>query len=581
MYAQSPPAWVYASSMGGTSADDAADLTTDNNGNVYVIGSFQSNTMEVGSLTATNRGGKDIYVAKYSPMGVPIWLKTYGSTTEDIGYAITCDGTNVYWAGTYTNNLYYNATNFEPISGIAGKPNIAVVKLDASGTVIWTTHSGGEGFLAYSCYPNDIQLLNGGGVVVAGNVDGEMKWGTTAVGFTVRDTCSDCGFITRYGTNTGEYEWTYVVRAPDYENDFDCAVSLSEIGIDNNNNIYAIGNSVNRIVNKPTKTIFPNLPLYGVGAPGMTTLAGQGQFDFYVVRIAADGLFSWVKNGGFGSPGNYFNYYTNASTIWVDKASQEMYFGGSFRDSYYYSGSATGSTSSPGGNAFLIKADLNGNLIWEKHSTTTSTSGGNIINHISGNGKGGVYMGISVQTDCDWYGHIGTGDINSFSTAMLARIESDGSTRYTKTIDAGGFHYVYPPAMRAISSATTDECWVAGPHSGFGIYFDTYLVTGNNYSADGYVAKLGTSSPTAISQANLTAVNLYPNPSQGNFVIQLPLTDKGEIFIFDATGRIAHHQAFDNVNQIKVETSLPKGMYFVQVMGEKAYQGIKWCSLGW
>lgn len=576
LFAQLPPSWVSATSIGGTLADDAADVVTDNTGNVYVIGSFQSNPMEVGTLTATNKGGKDIYVAKYTPAGVPIWLKTFGSTTDDVGYSIISDGTDIYWTGTFTNNLYYNPTNFIAINGVAGKPNIAIVKMDATGNVIWTNQSGGEGFLAYECYPNDIKLLTGGGVVVAGKVIGEMKWGTTSVGFTVKDTCYDCGFISRYGQNTGEYEWTYTVRPPAHDTAYDCTAGIFQISVDNNDNIYAIGNMGNRLFNKPSRLIFPHLPLYGVGTPGVTTIDGLGQFNFFLLKIAADALFSFAKTGGFGTPGNYSDYFTTGSAIWVDKAAQHIYLGGGFWDSYYYNGAAAGTVSSAGGNAYLIKTDLNGEEIWERHSTTTSTTSGNSLNQLSGNGKGGVYMGISLQADCDWYGHVGSGNSSSGTNVMLGRIEADGSTRYTKIIDAGGFHYIMPPQMHAISSPTTDECWVAGLHDGFGIYFDTYLVSGNNYSADGYVAKLGTSSPLALAEPNSSNFELYPNPSEGNFAIELPTIDKGMVIISDATGREVYQQEFQNTKQVGIQTDLPSGIYFVQVLGEKSYQSIKW-----
>ena len=59
-------------------------------------------------------------------------------------------------------------------------------------------------------------------------------------------------------------------------------------------------------------------------------------------------------------------------------------------------------------------------------------------------------------------------------------------------------------------------------------------------------------------------------------MIELPTADKGEIRISDATGRISYRQGFDKVDLITVETALSTGIYFVQVIGEKGYQSIKW-----
>lgn len=566
VHSQTPPNWVFASTLGGAGTDYAGDLVTDNAGNVYVIGSFNGPQLDIGSLSVTNRGGFDMYVAKFSPVGAPIWLKSLGSTKDDMGYAITTDGTDIYATGSYKNTLYYTSTNFVPINGLVDKGNIVVFKMEgATGNVVWANSAGGTGFLAYNIIPNDIALTTSGTVLVAGTTEGEVRWGTTPTNFTVTDTCNTCGFVSAWGKNVGSYGWTYTIRSG-----FDYNSSVRQISLDSDNNIYAVGNFRSMTSGNTAQAVFPNNPLYTVGSPGQTTLNGLGNQDFFVAKLAPDGLFLFAKNGGSSASGSW----TDGNAIWVDKAEQAIYVGGAFRNSYFYSGSSAGSVNQSGGNAFLLKADLNGNEIWERHSSTTSTSGGNSMNFISGNGKGGIYFGISAQAPCDWYGNTAQGNTSDFSQVMLGRLSASGNTLWTKNIDGGAFQFVMPPAMHAISSATTDECWVAGNHSGFGIYFDTYLVQSANFSADGLVAKLG-STTSSINQPQNQHFTLYPNPSSGtlNFTTSIyPLDFK----VYDLQGKILQQQQIQQAETALQLSYLDKGVYLLEWGNGEAVWHEKW-----
>jgi hypothetical protein len=78
-FSQSPE-WVWAESAGGTDYDFANSVFTDAGGNVYVTGSFYSDSITFGSITLTNAGAgyADIFITKYDSNGTVLWVKSEG-----------------------------------------------------------------------------------------------------------------------------------------------------------------------------------------------------------------------------------------------------------------------------------------------------------------------------------------------------------------------------------------------------------------------------------------------------------------------------------------------------------------------
>ena len=68
---------VWAKNGGSTAGDIAYGVGLDSTGNVYVTGHF-SGTMTVDGVTVTSSGLFDIFIAKYNPGGVLLWLKNAG-----------------------------------------------------------------------------------------------------------------------------------------------------------------------------------------------------------------------------------------------------------------------------------------------------------------------------------------------------------------------------------------------------------------------------------------------------------------------------------------------------------------------
>jgi hypothetical protein len=99
---------VWAKSSAGSLYDDGGyGIATDASSNVYVTGSFQSPTVSFGTATLTNAGsGSDIFIVKYNAAGNLVWAKSAGGTTVDYGQSIAIDANgDVLVSGYFDNTL--------------------------------------------------------------------------------------------------------------------------------------------------------------------------------------------------------------------------------------------------------------------------------------------------------------------------------------------------------------------------------------------------------------------------------------------------------------------------------------------
>lgn len=183
--------------------DDASSVVIDTDGSVYMTGHT------LGSLDgAVSAGGADIYLVKRKNDGEKEWTRQWGTTGEDIGYAVAVDGKgNIYVAGSIGGVLSGN-------EGIVLR-DVFLTKLTGDGTEEWTVQWGSaENDAAYA-----VAVDAAGNIFVTGEtlggIDGNTNKGdgcqkTIEVrhGGTVSEgiPCMD-GFITKF-TSAGVKVWT-------------------------------------------------------------------------------------------------------------------------------------------------------------------------------------------------------------------------------------------------------------------------------------------------------------------------------------------------------------------------------------
>jgi len=131
--------WEWVVSSGASGMDRVWDMALDNQGNILVTGEF-NDTLQVGSTIINGWGLNDVFVAKFSPTGNPIWAKAFGGNEGDIGLSIDTDSLG----NSYVTGYYGGTAHFEEQDLVsAGSWDIFVLKLDSSGNKVWAFSEGG------------------------------------------------------------------------------------------------------------------------------------------------------------------------------------------------------------------------------------------------------------------------------------------------------------------------------------------------------------------------------------------------------------------------------------------------------
>lgn len=130
---------------GGPYEDFGTSLDFDKAGNIYVTGAF-TNTATFGSTngaTKTVTGtGSTIFLAKYLPSGVLVWVQTgvelLGQVNQSFGVAVDAAASTVYMTSVSQGDILFSSANgtVNTVPGV-GTWHMVLAKYDTSGNFKW------------------------------------------------------------------------------------------------------------------------------------------------------------------------------------------------------------------------------------------------------------------------------------------------------------------------------------------------------------------------------------------------------------------------------------------------------------
>src|SRR5207245_57617 len=130
--------YLWARLLGGT----GWTIATDSSGNVVVAGSFY-NTQSFGGPSLTSAGLEDIFVAKYSSSGTYLWSQRFGGPDQDRPQGLAIDGSgNVLVNGFFKNTANLGGGSLTS----AGSADIFLAKYSSTGAPLWSQRFGGSGY---------------------------------------------------------------------------------------------------------------------------------------------------------------------------------------------------------------------------------------------------------------------------------------------------------------------------------------------------------------------------------------------------------------------------------------------------
>lgn len=527
---------LWARSFGASELDLVQGLHLDQNGNVLIAGYFNGEVNfnpNAAPIIYNAVGDNDVFVCKYDANGNLLWAKQLSGSGSAFAKGITCDSNNnIYFAGYFTLEMDCDPNSGEQIINSNGLNDAYMIKLNENGEFVWSKSFGAwseDRIFAIEIATND-RLYVGG--YYRGDVDFDPNEGEILIPST---NGSEDYFIQQFDLD-GNLIWAQGFGGSQSE-------FLQSLAVDATNNVYICGSAASIYDADPSE----NENLISNTAPFAKNII--------IHKINALGEHVWAY--GFGSNEEDFG-----RGIFV-APNRDVYVSGQFRsvaDLNPLDGTAS-FTSNAFHDVFVLKLSQCSPLSAVQDVSTCEDSY-TWINGLSysSNQEGLEFLNVGVAE----------GQCDSLYTLNLTFIEVDNSiSTGENSISAnqeGASYQWYNCGSDMLPLEGATEQSFSPSETG------SYLV---EISVDGCTSSSECVFITVVSSGEeLTQTarwEIYPNPSQGNFIIAFQGQNLAEdLLIFDALGRpisfdvmplsdqllgIYLHQASSGVYFLKVKSA--------------------------
>ncbi|MBU3928513.1 MAG: T9SS type A sorting domain-containing protein, partial [Bacteroidetes bacterium] len=214
-----------------------------------------------------------------------------------------------------------------------------------------------------------------------------------------------------------------------------------------------------------------------------------------------------------------------------------------------------------GGDIWVFKIDLTGNLLWQKCLGGTFMEYANNIFTTSDGGF--MVVGQTSSDDGDVEGYHGT-TTQLYDDIWMAKITADGELTWQYCYGGTGKEYIYRGVIQK-----GDYNYVMA----IGTDTDDWQCRGQRWP-DVRVFELADTTTDIIQSTNESAISVYPNPAVDRITFRYSLglsTNPGNLTIFSSRGviidKVFLHSGIDNINYDI--SHLSPGLYYYNVITEE------------
>jgi hypothetical protein len=370
---------TFVKTLGGSNNDVANAIVKTTNNGYAVLGYTQSNN---GDITTKTKENFDVFLLNFNQNDELIFTNTFGGLEDDRGNAIIQTNDNGFAI------LGYSSSENETISN-NGSRDFWMIKTNSNGNLIWQKNFGFAG--------NDTGIsiiqTNDNGFLLTGIIDVTASEGQGNAKKRISKKHAGGDFWAIKLSGNGDFEWSKFFGGSFTDTPLDVVETQ-------NNSFIIVGSSDSKDVD-----ISNNL----------------GSYDFWVIHISAKGELIWEKNFGGSEIDEAYGIAKTADNNFVivgDTRSSDKNI----------------SKNNGGADVWLIKIDINGNLLWEKTIGASGFDASRSIKLTADNGF--LITGSSRSSDNDF---INKGQ----NDALLIKVDENGDLVWQKTVGGSKIDLFY------------------------------------------------------------------------------------------------------------------------------------------
>jgi hypothetical protein len=455
--------------IGGAYNDYGKAVATDDKGNLYVSGYFQGKT-DFGGIEKTAYGDPtnpaevDIFIAKYSPVGNLIWVRSGTGPGAQMPHSVVVNGSSVYMVGYISNAATFEGAD-QPTDAGTGR-DAFVCKYDTDGNFKWAFHLGDpetgtlttddarfeDGF--------DLAVDSIGNIYITGTFNGTINLdpaNSNAAATFTGNTASRDIFVASY-TADGKYRWGFAIGGSGQDEGH--AIRIGKDG-----SVYVAG-------------FFSNMTDFDPGR-NINAKNSAGGWDAFLAKYDSGGKNIWVRS--FGGTGND-QVRPGAMELREIDGKEYVFVGGDFTTTMevFTADGYVQAASAGGGDIFLSRYDTDGNLTWIK--TASGPGGTEFIHRIATDSFGSVYATGQITGTVDFNpGNIAL-TLTSLgqSDAFMVKYDKNGNLLLARNIGGNDSD----PDLSEIGTGLAIDIWdnqyLTGRFYGSATYYDLQSAGGTD-----------------------------------------------------------------------------------------------------